>query len=130
MIKLFIKMQLLGVSAFFIPLSILLLFFKEPFFDFLQITIGENYVLNQLKADLGGFWLLGGSIPILWFRTKDNFWIRVLYVSVGFVMIARITSFIFDGFHPVTVFFFAVEIVLVYISRYILKNYPEGSFFT
>ena len=114
----------------FIPLSILLLFFKEPFFDFLQITIGENYVLNQLKADLGGFWLLAGSIPILWFRTKDNFWIRVLYVSVGFVMIARITSFIFDGFHPVTVFFFAVEIVLVYISRYILKNYPEGSFFT
>ena len=129
MIKLFIKMQLLGVSAFFIPLSILLLFFRETFFDFLQITIGESYVLNQLKADLGGFWLLAGSIPILWFRTKDNFWIRVLYVSVGFVMIARITSFIFDGFHPVTLFFFAVEIVLVYISRFILKNYPEGSFF-
>jgi|TARA_B100001540_G_scaffold47542_1_gene42515 hypothetical protein len=130
MVKLFIKLQLIGVSAFFIPLSILLLFFRETFFDFLQITIGESYVLNQLKADLGGFWLLAGSIPILWFRTKDNFWIRVLYVSVGFVMIARITSFIFDGFHPVTLFFFAVEIVLVYISRFILKNYPEGSFFT
>ena len=129
MVKLFIKLQLIGVSAFFIPLSILLLFFRETFFDFLQITIGESYVLNQLKADLGGFWLLAGSIPILWFRTKDNFWIRVLYVSVGFVMIARITSFIFDGFHPVTLFFFAVEIVLVYISRFILKNYPEGSFF-
>ena len=130
MIKLFIKLQLIGVSAFFIPLSILLLFFRETFFDFLQITIGESYVLNQLKADLGGFWLLAGSIPILWFRTKDNFWIRVLYISVGFVMIARITSFIFDGFHPVTLFFFAVEIVLVYIIRFILKNYPEGSFFT
>ena len=130
MVKLFIKLQLIGVSAFFIPLSILLLFFREAFFDFLQITIGESYVLNQLKAELGGFWLLAGSIPILWFRTKDNFWIRVLYVSVGFVMIARITSFIFDGFHPVTLFFFAVEIVLVYISRFILKNYPEGSFFT
>ena len=130
MVKLFIKLQLIGVSAFFIPLSILLLFFRETFFDFLQITIGESYVLNQLKADLGGFWLLAGSIPILWFRTKDNFWIRVLYVSVGFVMIARITSFIFDGFHPVTLFFFAVDIVLVYISRFILKNYPEGSFFT
>tara|TARA_Y100000996_G_scaffold125521_1_gene94897 strand:- start:406 stop:798 length:393 start_codon:yes stop_codon:yes gene_type:complete len=130
MVKLFIKLQLIGVSAFFIPLSILLLFFRETFFDFLQITIGESYVLNQLKADLGGFWLLAGSIPILWFRTKDNFWIRVLYISVGFVMIARITSFIFDGFHPVTLFFFAVEIVLVYISRFILKNYPEGSFFT
>ena len=130
MVKLFIKLQLIGVSAFFIPLSILLLFFRETFFDFLQITIGESYVLNQLKADLGGFWLLAGSIPILWFRTKDNFWIRVLYVSVGFVMIARITSFIFDGFHPVTLFFFAVEIVLVYISRFILKNYPEGAFFT
>ena len=129
MVKLFIKLQLIGVSAFFIPLSILLLFFRETFFDFLQITIGESYVLNQLKADLGGFWLLAGSIPILWFRTKDNFWIRVLYVSVGFVMIARITSFIFDGFHPVTLFFFAVVIVLVYISRFILKNYPEGSFF-
>ena len=113
--KLFIRFQLIGVSAFFLPLFIMLLFFKEPFFDFLQITIGENYALNQLKADLGGFWLLAGSIPILWFRM--------------FVMVARVISFAFDGFHPVTVFFFAVEIVLVYITRYVLKNYPEGSFF-
>ena len=127
--KLFIRFQLIGVSAFFLPLFIMLLFFKEPFFDFLQITIGENYALNQLKADLGGFWLLAGGIPILWFRTKDDFWIRVLYVSVMFVMVARVISFAFDGFHPVTVFFFAVEIVLVYITRYVLKNYPEGSFF-
>ena len=127
--KLFIRFQLIGVSAFFLPLFIMLLFFKEPFLDFLQITIGENYALNQLKADLGGFWLLAGSIPILWFRTKDDFWIRVLYVSVMFVMVARVISFAFDGFHPVTVFFFAVEIVLVYITRYVLKNYPEGSFF-
>ena len=127
--KLFIRFQLIGVSAFFLPLFIMLLFFKEPFFDFLQITISENYALNQLKADLGGFWLLAGSIPILWFRTKDDFWIRVLYFSVMFVMVARVISFAFDGFHPVTVFFFAVEIVLVYITRYVLKNYPEGSFF-
>ncbi len=127
--KLFIRFQLIGVSAFFLPLFIMLLFFKEPFFDFLQIAIGENYALNQLKADLGGFWLLAGSIPILWFRTKDDFWIRVLYFSVMFVMVARVISFTFDGFHPVTVFFFAVEIVLVYITRYVLKNYPEGSFF-
>ena len=127
--KLFIRFQLIGVSAFFLPLFIMLLFFKEPFLDFLQITIGENYALNQLKADLGGFWLLAGSIPILWFRTKDDFWIRVLYISVIFVMVARVISFAFDGFHPVTVFFFAVEIVLVYITRYVLKNYPEGSFF-
>ena len=127
--KLFIRFQLIGVSSFFLPLFIMLLFFKEPFLDFLQITIGENYALNQLKADLGGFWLLAGSIPILWFRTKDDFWIRVLYISVIFVMVARVISFAFDGFHPVTVFFFAVEIVLVYITRYVLKNYPEGSFF-
>ena len=30
-------------------------FFEEPLFDFLKISIGENFVLNQLKADLGGF---------------------------------------------------------------------------
>ena len=30
--KLFIRFQLIGVSAFFLPLFIMLLFFKEPFF--------------------------------------------------------------------------------------------------
>ena len=127
--KLFIRVQLIGVSAFFLTLSIMLLFFKGPFFDFLQITIGENYALNQLKADLGGFWLLAGSIPVFWFRTKDDFWIRVLYISVIFVMVAWVISFTTDGFHPLTLLFFAEEIVLVYVTRYVLKNYPEGSFF-
>ena len=129
MVKLFIKLQLIGVSAFFIPLSILLLFFRETFFDFLQITIGESYVLNQLKADLGGFWLLAGSIPILWFRTKDNFWIRIVFVTLGFVMIARVISFVLEGIHPVSIVLLVGEINLFLFTRYILKKFPNGSFF-
>ena len=97
---------------------------------FKKITIGENFALNQIKADLGGLWLLVGTIPILWFRTKDDFWVRLLFVSLGFVMVARVISFILDGIHPITLSLFVGEVVLIYLCRYILKNYPEGSFFT
>tara|TARA_B100001109_G_C18598115_1_gene351121 strand:- start:95 stop:421 length:327 start_codon:yes stop_codon:yes gene_type:complete len=108
----------------------MILFFEEPLFEFLKITIGENFALNQAKADLGGLWFLVGTIPILWFRTKDVFWVRMFFVMLGFVMFARVLSFIFDGIHPITLFLFAGEIVLFYLCRYILKNYPQGTFFT
>ena len=108
----------------------MILFFEGPLFEFLKITIGENYALNQVKADLGGLWFLVGTIPIIWLRTKDDFWVRMFFVMLGFVMFARVVSFILDGIHPITLFLFAGEIVLIYLCRYILKNYPQGTFFT
>ena len=129
MIKFIVKILFVSLPILFYTLAIFLLFFEEPLFDFLKISIGENFVLNQLKADLGGFCLLVGSIPILWFRTKDDFWVKLLYVSLVFVALARLISFIFDGIHPVTLFLFVGEIILIYLCRYILKYYPEGSFF-
>ena len=90
--KLLIRLQFIGLSLLFYILAVMILFFEGPFFDFLKITIGENFALNQVKADLGGLWLLVGTIPILWIRTKDDFWVRLLYVSLGFVMVARVVS--------------------------------------
>ena len=127
--KLLIRLQFIGLSLLFYILAVLILFFEGPFFDFLKITIGESFALNQIKADLGGLWLLVGTIPILWFRTKDDFWVRLLFVSLGFVMVARVISFILDGIHPITLSLFVGEVVLIYLCRHILKNYPEGSFF-
>ena len=127
--KLLIRLQFIGLSLLFYILAVLILFFEGPFFDFLKITIGENFALNQIKADLGGLWLLVGTIPILWLRTKDDFWVRLLFVSLGFVMVARVISFILDGIHPITLSLFVGEVVLIYLCRHILKNYPEGSFF-
>ena len=128
--KLLIKFQFISVSLLFYSLAIMILFFEGPLFEFLKITIGENYALNQVKADLGGLWFLVGTIPIIWLRTKDDFWVRMFFVMLGFVIFARVVSFILDGIHPITLFLFAGEIVLIYLCRYILKNYPQGTFFT
>ena len=85
--------------------------------------------MNQIKADIGGLWVLLGVAPLLWFRTKDNFWIRIVFVTLGSVMIARVISFVQEGVHPVSIVLLVGEINLFLFTRYILKKFPEGSFF-
>ena len=128
--KLFIRAQVIGLSVFGFTVVVALLIFNNQFFDFVGITISENYVLNQIKADLGGLWILVGVAPLLWLRTQDNFWIRILFVILGFVIIARVISFVQEGFHPISIFFLISEIWFFLFTRYILKNYPEKLFFT
>ena len=128
--KLFIRVNVVGISLFGFTVAAALLVFNNQFFDFLGISISENYTLNQIKADLGGLWILVGISPILWLRTKDNFWIRILFVTLGFVMLARVISFIQDGLHPVSVILLIGEVWLFSFTRFILKKYPSGSFFT
>ena len=127
--KLFIRAQVIGLSVFGFTVVVALLVFNNQFFDFVGITVSENYALNQIKADLGGLWILVGVAPLLWLRTQDNFWIRILFVTLGFVIIARFISFVQEGFHPISIFLLISEIWLFLFTRYILKNYPEGSFF-
>ena len=127
--KLFIRAQVIGFSVVGFTIAVALLIFNNQFFDFVGITISENYVLNQIKADLGGLWILVGVAPLLWLRTQDNFWIRILFVILGFVIIARVISFVQEGFHPISIFILISEIWMFLFTRYILKNYPEGSFF-
>ena len=127
--KLFIRVGVIGTSVLGFTVAVALLVFNNQFFDFLGVTISENYVLNQIKADIGGLWILLGVAPLLWFRTKDNFWIRIIFVTIGFVMIARVTSFVQEGIHPVSIVLFVGEINLFLFTRYILKKFPNGSFF-
>jgi len=127
--KLFIRAQVIGFSVVGFTIAVALLIFNNQFFDFVGITISENYVLSQIKADLGGLWILSGVAPLLWLRTQDNFWIRILFVILGFVIIARVISFVQEGFHPISIFILISEIWMFLFTRYILKNYPEGSFF-
>ena len=79
--KLFIRVNVIGISVLGFTIAVALLIFNNPFFDFLGVTVSENYALNQIKADLGGLWILVGVAPLLWLRTKDNFWICLLYTS-------------------------------------------------
>ena len=127
--KLFIRVGAIGTSVLGFTVAVALLIFNNQFFDFLGITISENYVLNQIKADIGGLWILLGVAPLLWFRTKDNFWIRIIFVTIGFVMIARVISFVQEGIHPVSIVLLVGEINLFLFTRYILKKFPDGSFF-
>ena len=127
--KLFIRAQVIGLSVVGFTIAVALLIFNNQFFDFLGITVSENYALNQIKADLGGLWILVGVAPLLWLRTQDNFWIRILFVTLGFVMIAIVISFVQEGLHPISIFILISEIWMFLFTRYILKNYPEGSFF-
>ena len=127
--KLFIRVGVIGTSVLGFTVAVALLVFNNQFFDFLGVTISENYVLNQIKADIGGLWILIGSAPLLWFRTKDNFWIRIIFVTLGFVMIARVISFVQEGIHPVSIVLLVGEINLFLFTRYILKKFPGGSFF-
>jgi hypothetical protein len=127
--KLFIRVNVIGISVFGFTVAVALLVFNNQFFDFLGITVSENYALNQIKADLGGLWLIVGVAPLLWLRTKDNFWIRILFVTLGFVMIARVISFVQEGIHPISIVLLIGEIWLFLFTRHILKNYPEGLFF-
>ena len=127
--KLFIRVGVIGTSVLGFTVTVALLVFNNQFFDFLGITISENYVLNQIKADIGGLWILIGVAPLLWFRTKDNFWIRIVFVTLGSVMIARIISFVQEGIHPVSIVLLVGEINLFLFTRYILKKFPDGSFF-
>ena len=127
--KLFIRVGVIGTSVLGFTVTVALLVFNNQFFDFLGITISENYVLNQIKADIGGLWILIGVAPLLWFRTKDNFWIRIVFVTLGFVMVARVISFVQEGIHPVSIVLLVGEINLFLFTRYILKKFPDGSFF-
>ena len=127
--KLFIRMGVIVTSILGFTIAVALLIFNNQFFDFLGVTISENYVLNQIKADIGGLWIILGVAPLLWFRTKDNFWIRIIFVTIGFVMIARVISFVQEGIHPVSIVLFVGEINLFLFTRYILKKFPDGSFF-
>ena len=127
--KLFIRVGVIGTSVLGFTDAVALLVFNNQFFDFLGVTISENYVLNQIKADIGGLWILIGVAPLLWFRTKDNFWIRIIFVTIGFVMIARVISFVQEGIDPVSIVLLVGEINLFLFTRYILKKFPDGSFF-
>ena len=127
--KLFIRVGAIGTSVLGFTVAVALLVFNNQFFDFLGVTISENYVLNQIKADIGGLWILLGVSPLLWFRTKDNFWIRIVFVTLGFVMVARVISFVLEGIHPVSIVLLVGEINLFLCTRYILKKFPNGSFF-
>ena len=128
--KLFIRVNVIGISVFGFTVAVALLVFNNQFFDFLGITVSENYIINQIKADLGGLWILVGTAPLLWLRTKDNFWIRILFVTLGFVMISRVISFVQEGIHPISIVLLIAEMWLFLFTRYILKKYPEGLFFT
>ena len=127
--KLFIRLGVINISVLGFTVAVALLVFNNQFFDFLGVTVSENYALNQIKADLGGLWILVGVSPLLWLRTKDNFWIRLVFVTLGFVMVARVISFVQEGIHPVSIVLLVGEINLFLFTRYVLKNYPEGSFF-
>ena len=127
--KLFIRVNVIGISVFGFTVAVALLVFNDQFFDFVGITVSENYALNQIKADLGGLWILIGVSPLLWLRTKDNFWIRRVFVTLGFVMVARVISFEQEGIHPVSIVLLVGEINLFLFTRYILKKFPDGSFF-
>ena len=127
--KLFIRLGVINISVLGFTVAVALLVFNNQFFDFLGVTISENYVLNQIKADIGGLWILLGVAPLLWFRTKDNFWIRLVFVTLGFVMVARVISFVQEGIHPVSIVLLISEINLFLFTRYILKKFPDGSFF-
>lgn len=127
--KLLMRVGVFGTSVLGFTVAVALLVFNNQFFDFLGVTISENYVLNQIKADIGGLWILLGAAPLLWFRTKDNFWIRIVFVTLGFVMVARIISFVQEGIHPVSIVLLVGEISLFLFTRYILKKFPDGSFF-
>ena len=127
--KLFIRLGVINISVLGFTVAVALLVFNNQFFDFVGITVSENYALNQIKADLGGLWILVGVSPLLWLRTKDNFWIRLVFVTLGFVMVARVISFVQEGIHPVSIVLLAGEINLFLFTRYILKKFPDGSFF-
>ena len=127
--KVFIRLGVINISVLGFTVAVALLVFNNQFFDFLGVTISENYVLNQIKADIGGLWILLGVAPLLWFRTKDNFWIRIIFVTLGFVMVARVISFVQEGIHPVSIVLLVGEINLFLFTRYILKKFPDGSFF-
>ena len=127
--KLFIRLGVINISVLGFTVAVALLVFNNQFFDFLGVTVSENYALNQIKADLGGLWILVGVSPLLWLRTKDNFWIRLVFVTLGFVMVARVISFVQEGIHPVSIVLLVGEINLFLFTRYILKKFPDGSFF-
>ena len=127
--KLFIRLGVINISVLGFTVAVALLVFNNQFFDFVGITVSENYALNQIKADLGGLWILIGVSPLLWLRTKDNFWIRLVFVTLGFVMVARVISFVQEGIHPVSIVLLVGEINLFLFTRYILKKFPDGSFF-
>ena len=127
--KLFIRLGVINISVLGFTVAVALLVFNNQFFDFVGVTVSENYALNQIKADLGGLWILIGVSPLLWLRTKDNFWIRLVFVTLGFVMVARVISFVQEGIHPVSIVLLVGEINLFLFTRYILKKFPDGSFF-
>ena len=50
--KLFVRVGVIGTSVLGFTVAVALLVFNNQFFDFLGVTISENYVLNQIKADI------------------------------------------------------------------------------
>ena len=47
--KLFIRVNVIGISVFGFTVAVALLVFNNQFFDFVGVTVSENYALNQNK---------------------------------------------------------------------------------
>ena len=70
--KVFIRLGVINISVLGFTVAVALLVFNNQFFDFLGVTISENYVLNQIKADIGGLWILLGCLLYTSPSPRDN----------------------------------------------------------
>ena len=51
--KLFIRVNLIGISVFGFTVAVALLVFNNQFFDFLGVTISENYTFVMIFYNVG-----------------------------------------------------------------------------
>ena len=61
--KLFIRVNVIGISVFGFTVAVALLYLIISFLTLFGHPVSENYALNQIKADLGGLWILVGISP-------------------------------------------------------------------
>ena len=129
LIKLFLKIQFIALTIVLYTIATALILLTENTFEYFDIYFVNPLALNQVKANMGGLLIFAGTIPIMWLKTKKDYWLQTFMYILFFVIFARTISFFTDGFHSVTGFLWFGEGIHIYFCHYILKNFPDGSFF-
>ena len=96
--KLFLKIQFIALTIVLYTIATALIFLTENTFEYFDIYFVNPLALNQVKANMGGLLIFADTIPIMWLKTKKDYWLQTFMYILFFVIFARTISFFTDGF--------------------------------
>jgi Domain of unknown function (DUF4345) len=101
------------VALFFLVWGVRFIFTPEAMAAAFSIVPNGEAGLATVRGDLGGAFVAIGAFAALGLWQRDAHWLWAAMAVIGAIAIGRIVGFAFDGFEPMTVVPFVVELVFI-----------------